>query len=77
MTLYMSSVLDIIYMTKHQDSATPEGRDRLVEIEITEEMIRAGGWALIGEYDPCDGDSPYDAAKIVLQAAAQAARRQT
>lgn len=38
----MSSGLDIIYMTKRPEKATPTERDRPVEIEITPQMIEAG-----------------------------------
>jgi hypothetical protein len=42
------------------------------EIEITPEMIEAGGWVLFGNYDPAT-DSPYQAAEMVIRTALQAA----
>jgi hypothetical protein len=49
-TPLLTNTLDIIYMTKHESTATEIGRDRPVEIEITPAMIEAGA-DLIIEWD--------------------------
>lgn len=40
--IFLSGVVDIIYMTKHPDRDTPASDRPAFEIEITEEMERAG-----------------------------------
>lgn len=61
----MESLLDIIYMTKHESSASPELRDR-PEIEITPAMAEAGAAVLIETLG--DDVSNYERARLTFAA---------